>query len=128
MRDGRGDRRAPGTFESRRSFWELAPVREPIKVVLRASGTFSDYIQKGSAIWQQVYDWHIRNNPPLIVGKDRGGHDTLALMPATTLIPRSDMTERWVGQPYETRASLGPARVVRAVMPGAHGNGPEVSA
>ena len=36
------------------SFWEIEPVREPMKAFLRQTGKYPDYIEVGTDIWHQV--------------------------------------------------------------------------
>src|SRR5262245_30887302 len=69
------------------AFWELAPVRDATKPFLRANGKFPDFLEVGVDIWQQVYDWHIRFQQPLNIGRTSDGRYTLTLT-GTTLIMR----------------------------------------
>ena len=84
------------------SFWEITLVREPIKTFLRLSGKFPDYIEVGTDIWQQVYDWHVRYRQPLNLAKDGQGRYTILLM-STLVIMRPELSANYVGQPYDMR-------------------------
>jgi hypothetical protein len=53
-------------------FWELGPLRDPIKAFLRTTGKFPDFLEVGIDVWQQVYDWHVRYQQPLMLGRTGG--------------------------------------------------------
>jgi hypothetical protein len=84
------------------SFWELAPVRDVTKVFLRTNGKYPDFLEVGADIWQQVYDWHIRFQQPLNIGRTGDGRYTLVLM-GTTLIMRVDVQVNYIGIPFDNR-------------------------
>jgi hypothetical protein len=83
-------------------FWELGPLREPIKMFLRTTGKFPDFIEVGLDIWQQVYDWHVRYQQPLTIGRTGEGRYTITLM-GTAVVMRVDATPAFVGIPYDNR-------------------------
>ena len=82
------------------TFWELAQVRDPIKTFTRTNGKYPDFLEVGYDVWQQVYDWHIRNTLPPTVGRSAEGRYTILLM-ATTLVMRVDTQPSYVGIPYD---------------------------
>lgn len=84
------------------TFWELAPVRDATKNFLRAAGKFPDFLEVGTDIWQQVYDWHVRYQQPLAIGRNAEGRYTMMLM-GTTLIMRVEVQPNYVGIPFDNR-------------------------
>ena len=84
------------------SFWEIVGVRDPIRTFLRANGKFPDYVEVGTDVWQQAYDWHVRFQQPVMVGRTAEGRYTITLM-ATTVIMRPDLAQSYIGPPYDSR-------------------------
>jgi len=83
-------------------FWELGPLRDPIKMFLRTTGKFPDYIEVGIDVWQQVYDWHVRYQQPLTVGRNAEGRYTIMLM-GTMVVMRVETSLGFVGIPFDNR-------------------------
>ena len=84
------------------SFWELGAVREQTRTFLRANGKFPDFLEVGSDVWQRVYDWHVRFQQPINLGRTADGRYTLLLL-ATTLVMRPDMAPGFIGLGYDNR-------------------------
>ena len=89
-------------IERQYTFWEIAAVRDPMRTFLRANGKFPDYIEVGSDVWQQVYDWHVRFQQPLTLGRSPEGRYTILLL-ATSVVMRPDMAAGFIGVPYDNR-------------------------
>jgi hypothetical protein len=83
-------------------FWELGPLRDPIRMFLRSTGKFPDFVEVGVDVWQQVYDWHVRYQQPLTLGRNAEGRYTIMLM-GTMVVMRVDTTPAFVGIPYDNR-------------------------
>ena len=84
------------------TFWELNPVRDPIRTYLRTTGKYPDYIEVGIDVWQQVYEWHVRYQQPPTIGRNPEGRYTIMLM-GTMLIQRVDVQVNYVGIPFDNR-------------------------
>jgi hypothetical protein len=84
------------------TFWELVAVREPLRTFLKANGKFPDFIEVGSDVWQQVYDWHVRFQQPIALGRTGDGRYTILLL-ATNIVMRPDVAANYVGVPYDNR-------------------------
>jgi hypothetical protein len=84
------------------TFWEIAAVRDQMRTFLRANGKFPDFIEVGSDVWQQAYDWHVRFRQPLALGRTPDGRYTI-LLQATNLIMRPDMAPAFIGMGYDNR-------------------------
>ena len=84
------------------TFWEIEPVREPMKAFLRQTGKYPDYIEVGTDIWHQVYDWHVRYQQPLTLGRTAEGRYTIMLT-GTMVVMRIDTSPSFVGIPFDNR-------------------------
>jgi len=89
-------------IEREYTFWEIAPVRDPLRTFLRANGKFPDFIEVGTDIWQQAYDWHVRFQQPITLGRTAEGRYTILLL-ATNVVMRTDMAAGFIGVPYDIR-------------------------
>jgi hypothetical protein len=87
-------------LERQATFWEIASMRDQIRTFLRANGKFPDFIEVGTDIWQQVYDWHVRFSQPIAFGRTPEGRYTITLL-ATTVIMRPDVAPNYIGLPYD---------------------------
>ena len=77
-------------------------IREAQLTFLRGNGKLPDYIDVGTDLWFSAYDWHVRWQQPLTVGRDPGGRLTLQLI-ATQLVLRSDAQGNFMSLPYDQR-------------------------
>jgi len=84
------------------SFGEIAGVRKSQYDYLRANGKFPDFIDIGLDVWAAIYDWHVRMQQPLVLGRDAGGRYTMMLT-FTTLVLRQDAVPAFIGIPYDNR-------------------------
>jgi len=84
------------------SFWEIASVRDQLRTFLRSNGKFPDFIEVGVDIWMQVYDWHVRFQQPIMLGRTGDGRQTITLM-TTSVIMRADSNASFIGPPYDNR-------------------------
>lgn len=84
------------------AFWEITAVRDQLRTFLRANGKFPDFIETGADIWQQVYDWHVRFQQPIALGRTPEGRYTILLL-ATTVVMRPDLAPGFIGLPYDNR-------------------------
>ena len=89
-------------LKAQRTFDELTAVRDAQRAFLRANAKYPDFMEVGVDIWQTVYDWHVKWQQPMSVGRDSAGRYTLIFM-FTTLILRPDMTGAFMGVPYDVK-------------------------
>ena len=82
------------------TFWEIVPVREQFRTFVRANGKFPDYVDVGTDVWQQVYDWHVRFQQPIVLGRTPENRMTILLM-ATVVVMRPDQTPSYISLPYD---------------------------
>ena len=89
-------------LQKQQTFWELEPVRQQQKVFLRIAGKFPDFLEVGTDVWQQAYDWHVRYQQPMTIGRDNQGRLTIMVM-STMVIMRPDLIPGFVGLAYDNR-------------------------
>lgn len=81
---------------------ELARIREQQRVFLRANQKFPDFIEVGIAVWESIFDWHVRHQQPLSVSRSAEGRYIMAVA-FTTLILRPELAENYVGPGLDAR-------------------------
>ena len=90
-------------IERQHTFGEIAAVREQLRTFLRANGKFPDFIEVGSDVWQQVYDWHVRFQQPIALGRTAAEGRYTILLLATSIVMRPDMAPGFIGVPFDNR-------------------------
>lgn len=81
---------------------ELARIREQQRIFMRANQKFPDYIEVGIGVWENVYDWHVRHQRPVLVGRTTDGRYTMTVM-ETLLLLRPEQAETFVGFGFDSR-------------------------
>lgn len=81
---------------------ELARIREQQRVYLRANQKFPDFLEIGVNVWESVYDWHVRHQQPLAIGRTAEGRYVMTVM-FTTLVLRPDQDPGYVGFGFDAR-------------------------
>ena len=81
---------------------EIQPIRKSQADFLRASGKFPDFIDIGLDVWTSLYDWHVRMQQPLVLGRDANGRYTM-MLGFTALVLRQDSVPTLIGIPYDQR-------------------------
>ena len=89
-------------IERQYTFWEIAAVRDQLRTFLRANSKFPDFIEVGTDVWQQAYDWHVRFQQPIALGRTAEGRYTI-LLQMTNVVMRTDMAATYIGLPYDNR-------------------------
>ncbi|MEZ5289461.1 MAG: hypothetical protein R2745_00120 [Vicinamibacterales bacterium] len=77
-------------------------LREAMLPFLRAQQKYPDFIEVGADVFHQVYDWHVRNQLPLDVGRAVDGRYGIRYL-FTRLILRTDSAAEYIGVPYDVR-------------------------
>lgn len=84
------------------AFNEIAQLRDLQKQYLRGNNKLPDYIDVGMDVWFRVYDWHVRWQQPLNLGRDTQGRMTILLL-STSIVMRTDQGSTFVSAPYDNR-------------------------
>lgn len=80
-----------------------AKIRELYTTFVRATQKFPDFLDVGTFVFYDVYDWHVRNMQPLALSRLPDGRYTLGFM-FTRLVLRPDVVPDFIGLPYDARA------------------------
>ena len=81
---------------------ELARIREQQRIFMRANQKFPDYMEVGIGVWESVYDWHVRHQREVIMGRTTDGRYTMTVL-ETLLLLRPDQAESFVGFGFDAR-------------------------
>ena len=84
------------------SFDAVTPIRTRQIDYVKANNKFPDFIDVGVDVWMAVYDWHIRLQQPLVLGRDASGRYTITLA-FTQLVLRPETTPGFISPPYDGR-------------------------
>ena len=77
-------------------------IRDAMTLFLRANGKFPDFIDVGYGVFLEMYDWHVRNQQPLVVARAPDGRYGLGYL-FTRLILRPDAVQDFIGVAYDLR-------------------------
>lgn len=75
-------------------------VRDTMRVFIKSSNRYPDYVDVGLDVWEDVYDWHVRHRQPLTVSRLPDGRYGMAFM-FSTLVLRHEMTPNYIGPGYD---------------------------
>jgi hypothetical protein len=84
------------------SFDAVTPIRTRQMDYLKANNKFPDFIDVSVDVWMGVYDWHIRLQQPLVLGRDGSGRYTMTLA-FTQLVLHPETTPGFISPPYDLR-------------------------
>jgi hypothetical protein len=87
---------------AQQTFTEIAQVRNRQMDYLKGQSKFPDFMEVGTDIWMAAYDWHVRFQQPMTLGRDGNGRYTI-LLGFTTLIMRPDAPAGLIGPPFDNR-------------------------
>jgi hypothetical protein len=93
---------AIGQVAAQQSFDAILPVRARQVDYLKANSKFPDFIDVSADVWMAAYDWHVRLQQPLSIGRDAAGRYTL-LLGFTALVLRPDVAANFISAPYDNR-------------------------
>lgn len=87
----------------------VAAIRKEQRDWLKSTQKYPDFIEIGIAVWESLYDWHVRHQQPISMTRLADGRYAMAFM-FTTLLLRPDMAPEFVGYPFEAEERRAPAR------------------
>src|SRR6478736_9758355 len=88
-------------FESNSlAFGQVPRLRELYTTFLKANNKFPDFCDVGISVFYDVYDWHVRNQQPLTIGRTPDNRLTIKFM-FTTLMVRLDTDPFYFGTPID---------------------------
>lgn len=80
----------------------ITRVREQMSIFLRAHAKFPDFCEVGATVFFDVYDWHVKNQRELTIGRQPDGRYAMQFM-FTRLLLRPEMDPPYIGPPYDNR-------------------------
>ena len=82
------------------AFGLIVPVRRAFDLFLRVNGKFPDYVEVGTAVFYDVYDWHVRHAQAITVSRLADSRTAIQFM-FTQLILRYEQDPAFVGLPFD---------------------------
>ena len=78
----------------------VADVRDRYTVHLRSSGKFPDFMEIGTAVFYDIYDWHVRYNQQVQITRISEQRFAIQFM-FTQLIVRFEQDPKYLGVPFD---------------------------
>lgn len=78
----------------------VGTLRRAFEIFLRSNTHFPEFCDIGTAVFYDVYDWHIRNRQQIIVVRQPDNRYTIQFM-FTTLVLRQENESNFIGIPYD---------------------------
>jgi hypothetical protein len=75
-------------------------VRDAMRVFIKSNNRYPDYVDVGHDVWDDVYDWHVRNRQAINASRLPDGRYGMVFM-FTTLVLRHEMTPNYIGPGYD---------------------------
>lgn len=82
------------------AFGFVPKLREAYTLYWRTHGKFPEFCEVGSAVFYDIYDWHIKNRQPIPVSRLADGRMSITFM-YTQLLVRIDQAPEYVGIPFD---------------------------
>lgn len=93
---------AIGAVAAHESFDAILPLRNRQVEYLKANNRFPDFIDVSVDVWMSAYDWHVRLQQALTLGRDSTGRYTL-MLGFTALVLRPEAVVTFISTPYDNR-------------------------
>jgi hypothetical protein len=78
----------------------LADIRNKYSVHLRSTGKFPDFLEIGTDVFYDVYDWHVRHNQPIQITRISEQRFAIQWM-FTQLVVRFETDSKFIGVPFD---------------------------
>ena len=78
----------------------IGDLRERFTVHMKAAGKFPDFMEIGTAVFYDVYDWHVRHNQQIQITRIADQRFAIQFM-FTQLIVRWEQDPRYLGVPFD---------------------------
>jgi hypothetical protein len=87
----------------------ITAIRKQQHEFLLANRKYPDFMEVGTGVWEDIYDFHIKHSLPPTAGRLADGRYTIGFM-FTTLIMRVDQAASYIGFPYDAEPVTTPRR------------------
>ena len=78
----------------------LADIRNKYSVHLRSAGKFPDFLEIGTDVFYDVYDWHVRHNQQIQITRISEQRFAIQWM-FTQLVVRFEVDSKFIGIPFD---------------------------
>lgn len=75
-------------------------LRDAYTLYWRTHAKFPEFCEVGTAVFYDLYDWHIKNRQPIPVSRFADGRMSITFM-YTQLLVRTDQTPDYIGIPFD---------------------------
>ena len=82
----------------------IEELRRQQRAFLKSHQKYPDFVEVGADVWEAVYQWHVKNQQPLVARMMADGRYAITFM-FTTVIMRADQPDTYVGYPYDASES-----------------------
>lgn len=82
------------------AFGFVPKLREAYTLYWRTHTKFPEFCEVGTAVFYDIYDWHIKNRLPIPVSRFGDGRMSITFM-YTQLLVRIDQTPDYIGIPFD---------------------------
>jgi hypothetical protein len=88
------------------AFGFVPRLREAYTLYWRTHGRFPEFCEVGTAVFYDIYDWHIKNRLSIPVSRFADGRVAITFM-YTQLLVRTDQAETYIGIPFDRQSEPG---------------------
>ncbi len=82
------------------AFGFVPKLRDAYTLYWRTHGKFPEFCEVGTAVFYDIYDWHVKNRLPIPVSRFADGRMSITFM-YTQLLVRIDQAPDYVGLPFD---------------------------
>lgn len=82
------------------AFGFVPKLREAYTLYWKTHGKFPEFCEVGTAVFYDIYDWHIKNRLPIPVSRSSDGRLAITFM-YTQLLVRTDQSPEHIGIPFD---------------------------
>src|SRR5687768_2356976 len=82
------------------AFGFVPKLRDAYTLYWRTHGKFPEFCEVGTAVFYDIYDWHVKNRLPIPVSRFADGRMSITFM-YTQLLVRIDQAADYVGLPFD---------------------------
>lgn len=91
----------PGVFRTNSiAFGFIPKLRDAYTLYWRTNGKFPEFVEVGTDVFYDLYDYHVKQRLPIPVNRLNDGRMTITFM-YTQLIVRVDQTPGFIGVPFD---------------------------
>ena len=82
------------------AFGFVPKLRDAYTLYWKSHSKFPEFCEVGTAVFYDIYDWHIKNRQPIPVSRFADGRMSITFM-YTQLLVRIDQTPDYIGIPFD---------------------------